>query len=315
VTSREARVPIRGRSVRRAIVRFAPVAFACAALVTVLTALVLTMRSDDRLEVRALVVGQRLAITIEELDASVQAIYRDGGVTELAVTDNALDVTPNALRGDLVDVVVVAATPVIQVVGRDEDPERAAEHANAVAAALTATLNDAGGIGTFALVESADPARADTPASVPVLFFAVLAGLTSLAIAYAALILWVRPMFTLEELAEVSSSPAVMLIDRSADGGKRLAATLAETTPHWVLVDLNSYQSDRMVTLLNGANAELDITVSTLGQAAVVRREHPDASVALIVAAGSGQGVVRNAESAVGERLRATVMLDEPGKS
>jgi capsular polysaccharide biosynthesis protein len=315
VTSREARVRVRGRSVRRAIVRFAPVAFACAALVTVLTALVLTMQSDDRLEVRALVVGQRLAITIEELDASVQAIYRHGGVTELAVTDSALDVTPNALRGDLVDVVVVAATPVIQVVGRDADPVRAAEHANAVATALTATLNDAGGIGTFALVESADPARADTPASVPVLFFAVLAGLTSLAIAYAALILWVRPMFTLEELAEVSTSPAVMLIDRSPDGAQRLASALSATTPDWILVDLNSYESARLASLVSEADSDLDITVSSLGQAAVVRREHPDASVALIVAAGSGQGAVRNAESAVGERLRATVMLDEPGTS
>jgi hypothetical protein len=106
-----------------------------------------------------------------------------------------------------------------------------------------------------------------------------------------------------------------MLIDRSPDGAQRLASALSATTPDWILVDLNSYESARLASLVSEADSDLDITVSSLGQAAVVRREHPDASVALIVAAGSGQGAVRNAESAVGERLRATVMLDEPGTS
>ena len=301
---------VSGRSVGRAIGLYAPIVVTCAVLISVMTDIVLSSRNDDRAEVRALLVGQQLDVTVDELDASVSAIFRFGGVAETAVADYSLDVNPDALKGEAVDVIVVARTPVIQVVGRDSDPTRAAEHANAVAAVLVAALNDAGGIGTFDVVEQADPARADVPATVPASLIAVAAGLISAVAIYTALILWQRPMFTAEELAEVSMSPIVMQIERSRDNAERLADALARRHSAWLMVDLNSHRSHRLLALIRDVRPDLEIGAAQLDNVARERRSRPDSLVVVVAATGVAQEVVRRAEVVVGEQLAATVMVD-----
>jgi capsular polysaccharide biosynthesis protein len=293
-------------------VLYAPIVVTCAVLISVMTdvVLVLSSRNDDRAEVRALVVARRLVVTVEELDASVSAIFRFGGVAEAAVAEYTLDVNPDALKGELVDVVVVARTPVIQVVGRDTDPTRAAERANAVADVLVTALNDAGGIGTFAVVEQADPARADGPATVPGRLFSVVAGLLSAVAIYTALILWRRPMFTVEELAEVSVSPIVMRIERSPGNVERLADALARRHSAWLMVDLNSHRSHRLLARIRDVRPDLEIGATHVDNVARERRDRPDSLVVVVAATGVAQVEVRRAETVVGEQLAATVMVD-----
>ena len=289
---------------------YAPIVVTCAVLMSVMTDAVLLLRNDDRAEVRALVVAQELVVTVEELDASVSAIFRFGGVAEAAVADYALDVNPDALRGELVDVVVVARTPVIQVVGRNSDPTRAAEHANAVADVLVAALNDAGGIGTFAVVERADASRADDPATIPRPLFSVVAGLLTAVAVYTALILWRRPMYTVEELAEVSTSPIVMRIERTRDHVERLADALARRHSSWQMVDLNSHRSQRLLELIRDVRPDLEIGTTGLDNVARDRRSRPDSLVVVVAQTGVAQAVLRRAEAVVGEQLAATVMVD-----
>lgn len=305
---KEVRVRLRGRSVRRAVVRYSPIVLTGALLVGIATAFVLRGRVDDRVAARALVVARDLVVAVDDLEASVMPIFRFGGVAEDAIVEHGLDGQPDALKGDLVDV-VVSGTPVIQVVGRDEDPTRAAELANAVAHSLVAALNDAGGIGTFAVVEEADPSRADEPASFPVLPMAVLAGVISMSAFYWLLISSARPIFTSEELAEVSSSPIVVTIGSSGpSNAQRLAEILARRHPSWLMVGLDVDHSDRLLAELREANPDLEISATRLNSAAV-RRDRRDSLVVLIVRAGSSQRALRNAEALSGEQLAATVMV------
>ena len=305
----EVRVRLRGRSVGRAVVRYSLIVLTGAVLVGVATAFVLRAREDDRVTVRALVIARELVVTVDELDASVRPIFRFGGVAEDAIVEHGLDVQPRALKGDLVDV-VVGGTPVIQVVGRDQDPARAAELANAVARSLVAALNSADGIGTFAVVEEADPARADGPASLPVLFLAVAAGVISMLAFYWVLISSVRPIFTPEELAEVSTSPIVVTIGRSGSPtAERLAEVLAGRHPSWLMVGLDTDHADRLLAELRQAKPDLDISAAGLDGAAVIRRDRRDSLVVLMVRAGSSQRAVRNAEALAGDQLAATVMV------
>jgi capsular polysaccharide biosynthesis protein len=306
---KEVRVRLRGRSVRRAVVRYSLIVLTGAVLVGVATAFALKAREDDRVAVRALVIAQNLDVTVDELEASVRPIFRFGGVAEDAIVEHDLDVPPSALKGDLVDV-VVSGPPVLQVVGRDEDPTRAAELANAVAHSLVAALNSAGGIGTFAVVEEADPARADDPASVPVLFVAVVAGVISMLAFYWALISSVRPIFTSEELAEVSTSPSVVTIGGPGSfTAQGLAEILARRHPSWLMVGFDADHSDRLLAELREARPDLDISATGLDSAAFIRRDRSDSLVVLIVNAGSSQRAVRNAEALAGEQLAATVMV------
>jgi hypothetical protein len=294
----------------RAFVRYSLGLVAIGTIGAVVAVRLVSAGSDDRVEARALVVAQDLRIGVDELRASVDAVYRYGAVAEAAVAAHDLPVTAKVLKRH-VDVVVVASTPVIQVVGRDVDPAMSIAYANAVAEELATVLNEVKGIGTFAVVAEATTSTVEKPAGPPIMLLAVLAGLTSAGAVYVLLLNWVRPMFTMQELAEMSTSPFVVGTDlRDPDIGE-LADSLANIGVRWLLVDANSYQCDQLSSGLLKAAPQLEFRVARLNRAAIMLRNHPDTMVAVVVAAGVRQSVVRHAEAMVGDRLAATIMIDE----
>jgi capsular polysaccharide biosynthesis protein len=117
----------------------------------------LLLRDRPHAEAEALVITQRLDMSLKALPRYGQAVFGDGQVAE-AVAAQVGDAGPEEVVPDRVALKVEPDSIVMRVVGRAEDPQQAADIANAAAAVFVEDLNRPGvGVGAFAVQSSATP--------------------------------------------------------------------------------------------------------------------------------------------------------------
>jgi capsular polysaccharide biosynthesis protein len=117
----------------------------------------LLLRDEPTAEAEAVVIAERVDTSLTALPRYERAVFADGRVAE-AVAAHLGDVGPEDVVPDHVVTMDVESGLLMRVVGRAEDPQRAADIANTAAEAFAAALNTGGvGVGAFALQSSATP--------------------------------------------------------------------------------------------------------------------------------------------------------------
>ncbi len=160
-------------------------------------------------ESRALVLVRDLTISMDELPATVEVIWRDASVAERAAADGALSVSADALRGGAAEVVGVRGTPIVHVIAYGDDRSETVDIANAVAAALIATLNESGGFGELELLEAASVERAVEPSRLPRVPVSVFVSVIAVLAALFALYVFAAPIGSIADLALTSNAAHV----------------------------------------------------------------------------------------------------------
>lgn len=180
---------------------------------------VVTPRVADRLqppvEAEALVIAQRLDMELVALPRYGEAVF-DNGLVAQAVAAKFPRMSPiEDIVPDRVSLVADQDSIVFRVIGRDVDPQTAADLANTAAEAFIPALNVTGvGAGLFALQSPATPpAAAEEPLSsrlaTPI---GLVAGMV-LALALVSLILIVRrPVLSAEDAEDVTGVPVLGMV-------------------------------------------------------------------------------------------------------
>jgi hypothetical protein len=113
-------------------------------------------RGSTGVEAESLVIAQRLDMDLEALPRYAEAIFGNGEV-ELAVATSIGGVGDDIVP-ERVALIAEQDSLILRVVGRDPDPQTAAELANVAAEAFIQALNSTGaGIGLFGLQSPAEP--------------------------------------------------------------------------------------------------------------------------------------------------------------
>jgi hypothetical protein len=172
-------------------------------------------------EASALVVARQLTIRPEQLPRAADAVFGGGSVAE-TVAGELPGVDARFLIPDRVRLEPVTDTIALRVVGRDADPDRAAEIANLTAVAFTDELNELGpGVGEFAVQDQARPPLRTTATRSPVVPLAVgvISGL-ALGIGLVGLLLiLLRPVIDGGEAAAAAKAPLAAVIELPSTRG------------------------------------------------------------------------------------------------
>lgn len=117
----------------------------------------LVLRDAPHAEAEAVIITQRLDMSLTALPKYGQAVFGNGRVAE-AVAAQVGDAGPEDVVPDRVTLKAEPDSIVMRVVGRAEDPQQAADIANTAAAVFVEDLNRSGvGVGVFAVQSSATP--------------------------------------------------------------------------------------------------------------------------------------------------------------
>jgi hypothetical protein len=123
------------------------------------------MAGQQDYSARALIVPRELgeALDVLRLSRFQQAVFENGGVVEASLQNSAVPYTSRDELLDHVELAPVEDNIALSVVASDEDPEQAAEIANAVAGHLVRALNRSGeAAGVFHVhTEASPPAEPD----------------------------------------------------------------------------------------------------------------------------------------------------------
>ncbi len=173
-------------------------------------------------EADALVVARTLEIRAEELPRAAAAVFRAGAVARSVASEMGNEIDPDDLIPDQLDLEPVESTIAMRVVGKDSDPQVAADLANLGGAALVRELNRVGpGFGVFSLhTEAVAPSSAsnDPP---PLSAIGFVAGLI-MAVGLIGLIVSVqRPVLDPRQAASIAGKPLLgdIVLDSSDNVG------------------------------------------------------------------------------------------------
>lgn len=206
--------------------RYAPI---IAATVAIAVALTLSgparalFASTPSYESSALIVAQELQIKPEQLPRTAEAVF-NGGSVAAAVADELGDPSlANRLIPRRIRLEPLNDTIALRIVGRSDDPDRAARFANLGADAFLTELNRLGsGVGVFALQDQARAPERQAKVASPVVPLVVgTAGGVILGIGLVMLLLTVRrPVLSSTEAAEVAGAPMLALLELPRAGGR-----------------------------------------------------------------------------------------------
>ena len=143
---------------RWGLARYRWLLLSCLVLGAALAPLV-ALNSGSVAEARALVIAERLDVDLSAIPRYGEAVFNNGEVAQAVATNFGDSGDAENIIPDRVSLVAEQDSIVFGVVGRDPDPQTAADIANTAAEAFTGALNEAGaGVATFEL---------QTPAEVP----------------------------------------------------------------------------------------------------------------------------------------------------
>lgn len=310
----ERRVQIRPLSLLRFMPRILPLmAFGAAAAFLVVFFGLRIVEGPQEVEATALIVARNLDISIDDLPNTIDVIYEEAGIGELAVELGGLAVDPTELTTDLVDVTAVISTPTLRVVGRDTDAATAALYANAVADALVEVLNETRAVGDLAIVDRADAAGAKDALGLPVEPIAILAAvLAALGLLVGGFILN-QPLYRLGDMAAISTSSSTEEVwvspNPPIEGKVRpMAAQLSAVGTHWRLQHCGwgEDMTRPIETLLTKQAPQLQFLTDELTASLA---DNPAWRVAVVAPEGTPSSVLRDAEESAGSRLGAVVLV------
>jgi capsular polysaccharide biosynthesis protein len=177
-------------------------------------------------ETSALVVARQLTIRPEQLPRAAEAVFSGGSVAE-TVAGEIKGVDSRFLIPERVRLEPVTDTIALKVIGRDRNPDRAAEMANLTAAAFVEELNRLGpGVGEFALQDQARPPlrTASTKSAVVPLAVGVISGL-ALGLGLVGLLLILRqPVIDGGEAAAAANAPLAAVVELPSARGSVVRA-------------------------------------------------------------------------------------------
>lgn len=117
---------------------------------------ILALLRTERYEASALIVATQLELDNAALPRLGESLFTSSAVAEQVSAETGI--APGDLFPERLSIVAAADSVVFEVLGRDTDPQAAADLTNAAAAALVTELNRPGaGVGFFALQDAADP--------------------------------------------------------------------------------------------------------------------------------------------------------------
>lgn len=202
--------------------RYLGLVFGLILLMVVLVAVLTPAAPADEYESRALVVAQRLeGVRAEHLPRMAEAIFTGNNVARQTVAETDLEIRPQELVPLYAEIEVVEGTVVMRVIGRSVEPRLAADIANAAAQALVDELERLGpDVGSFALHETApvpqDPAPG--PMRPPPLLLGLLTGVIFGLGGAGLLLVFRRPVITLEEAVDRVGAPLTGVLELSRGG-------------------------------------------------------------------------------------------------
>jgi capsular polysaccharide biosynthesis protein len=113
---------------------------------------------DQPAEAEALIIAQRLDMSLTALPRYGEAVFDNGQVAGAVAPLLGSDVPPKDIVPDHVSLVADQDSIVFHVVGHDPDPQKAADVANTAATTFLQALNVPGaGVGAFQLMSEAEP--------------------------------------------------------------------------------------------------------------------------------------------------------------
>lgn len=167
-------------------------------------------------EAEALLIAQRLDMDLVALPRYGEAVFTNGAV-EQAIGARFGDLGDSEeIIPDRVSLLATQDSIVFQVVGRDADPQVAADIANTATDAFIEALNTGGvGVGTFALQSRATaPPESDSQQSLIVAVVAGLAAGALLGLAFIGLLLIIRrPIVSPEDASEATGVSTIGTVD------------------------------------------------------------------------------------------------------
>lgn len=191
--------------------RYSVLFIACVLLGAVLAPLAVLKRATPA-EAHALVIAQRLDMDLNALPRYGEAVFNNGEVARAVATSLGDLGAVNTVIPERVSLLAEQDSIVFRVVGRDLDPQTAADLANVAAGAFVQALNAVGaGAGVFGLQSPAEPP--DEGSSSLGVVLAVPVGLiagTVLGLAVVSVILVARrPVLDAVDAEDVSGVPAL----------------------------------------------------------------------------------------------------------
>jgi capsular polysaccharide biosynthesis protein len=166
-------------------------------------------------DAEALVITQRLDMSLTALPRYAQAVFNDGQVAAAVAAEFGHGISAEATIPGKVSLVADQDSIIFHVVGHDPDPQTAADIANTAAATFIEALNAPGvGVGAFALQSQAEPPTAPAPGlkktlAIPV---GVVTGMV-LGLAAVSLLLAVRrPVIDPPGVEEATGVPALGVV-------------------------------------------------------------------------------------------------------
>lgn len=203
-------------------------------------------------ESEALIVAQQLSLDAKALPGYADAVFSGGAVARAVGADPGLQIDPDTLGPEKLEVLTAPDSIAVQVVGRDADPDTSSRLANAAAAAFVVELNRPGpGVGAFALQDRADipdePVGGAVSLPVALAGGAVAGGLLGAAV-IVLLLASRRPVVSSSDAVQVTGIPAFGLVElprlasgefpgpRGIVGVATVTRGVLETAPNALLV-------------------------------------------------------------------------------
>lgn len=212
---------------------------------------------DPNYEASALVVAKKLAIRPEQLPRAAEAVFQGGSIadsvaTEIGEPERAGNLVPDAVRLE-----PVSDTIALRVIGRDRDPDRAAELANFAAAVFVMELNALGeGVGEFVIQDEARTpvTRSASGSAVVPLAVGILSG-AALALGLVGLLLMARrPLIDPREAAAASGVPLLCTLELPS---RRSGAVTPEQVSGLALLSTRMFPNGTGVSALVGCGRDL----------------------------------------------------------
>jgi capsular polysaccharide biosynthesis protein len=206
---------------RWGLIRYSWILAACLLVGAALAPLV-ALNSGGVAEARALVVAGRIEVDLSAIPRYGEAVFNNGAVEEAVATEFGAGEVGEIIP-DRVSLVAEQDSIVFGVLGRDPDPQTAADIANAAAATFTDALNSAGaGVGTFEVQTEAQVPPEPQPSlgtvyAIPV---GIVAGLVLGLAVICVLLVLRRPVIEAQDAEDLTGIPALgtVAVPRTARG-------------------------------------------------------------------------------------------------
>lgn len=240
---------------------------------------------DPDYEASALVVARKLAIRPEQLPRAADALFGGGSIADAVADGIGEPERARTLIPDDVRLEPVSDTIALRVIGRDPDPDRAAELANLAAGAFVAEFNALGeGVGEFVVQDEARAPDRRPERGSPVVPLAVgLISGTGLGLGLVGLILMVRrPLIDPREAGLAAGAPLLCTLQLPS---RRSGAVAPEQVSGLALLGSRMLPGGSGVSALVGCGRDLGPRLEVLRLLALHAASRTRA-VYLIVAPG-----------------------------